>query len=130
MLLLGVVGEAVVWTRSVLDIGVEEVLLPSAIDGTLVGDTAADIVLMFGMIAVLDVKLDVDIIAEVAVKSEVDEDVTVKAQVKGWLSWSLKMLKFPLLLLSSVSYRPLGCDESTIASSKWQNKTVKSELNA
>lgn len=106
MLLLGVVGEAVVWTRSVLDIGGEEVLLPDAIDGTLVGDTAADIVLMFGMIAVLDVKLDVDIVAEVAVKSEVDEDVTVKAQVKGWLSWLLKMLKLPLLALSALSNRP------------------------
>lgn len=77
-------------------------LLGEIVGVILLSAVTANIVLIDGKSAVLEAELEVDLVAEDAVMSEVNVGAVVKAQVRGWLSCSLKMLKLPLSLLSSV----------------------------
>lgn len=89
-----------------LVIVVEEVLYSEIVGVILFGVVTADVLLVVGESALLDVELAIDVARAAVVESEVGRGVVVRAQVKGSFSWSLNMLKFPLLPSPLLSNRP------------------------
>lgn len=69
-----------------LVIVVKKMLLFESVDVIPLGVATADVVRIIAEGMVLGVELEVNVVREVVAKSEVNDGVALKAQVKGWLS--------------------------------------------